>query len=256
MLLERENGTRIYYEVHGVPSHRDPIILSHGFSSGAHAWAPNLEELAVDRTVITWDIRGHGRTEVEATPSNFSRMLSIDDLTALVAASGFAKVILGGLSLGGYLSIIVAALHPELVSALLLFDTGPGFRSDVSRERWNAWATAYADRIEADGLGVLPDTPVVGRDRHTSSAALSLAARYILTQEDSLAIDSLPGISVPTLILVGEEDEPYFAGAAHMERSIPGASSLRIPGAGHSSNMDNPVAFNAAVRAFLRHNRL
>ena len=73
----------------------------------------------------------------------------------------------------------------------------------------------------------------------------------MLTQHDSLLIDSLPTIAVPTLVLVGSEDKHFLAAADYMEGKIPGAQKAVIPDAGHAANLDQPAAFNRAVEGFL-----
>lgn len=135
---------------------------------------------------------------------------------------------------------------------MLLVDTGPGYRNDEARASWNRRAERIADAIEQHGLDGLRGHPemIVG---HRRATGLARAARGILTQHDATVIDSLPAVDVPTLVLVGERDEPYLAGAAYLAEKIPGARSVVIPGAGHAVNIDAPTAFDHAVTEFLRH---
>ncbi|MCL6644115.1 MAG: alpha/beta fold hydrolase, partial [Dehalococcoidia bacterium] len=87
--------------------------------------------------------------------------------------------------------------------------------------------------------------------QHRSAKGLALAARGMLAQFDSRVIESLETIRVPTLVLVGEKDEPFLGATDYMAAKIPGAQKVVIPGAGHAANIENPAAFNAAVEAFL-----
>ena len=248
-LLERA-GTHIFYEVTGPPNRHPPLLLSHGYSASGQMWKQNLPALSADRQVITWDIRGHGRSASPADGSLYSEEASLADVAAVLDACGVRRAAIGGLSLGGYLSLAFHLAHPARVAALLLFDTGPGFKQDRARERWNAYAEARADALERDGLAALSTGVEVGPGPHDPKG-LALAARGILTQRDSRVIDSLPAIDVPTLIVVGEHDEPFLAATDYMAAKIPGAVKVVLRNAGHAANIDQPEAFNAVVSEFL-----
>jgi len=243
--LDRE-GVRIWYEVAGAGD-RLPMVLSHGFGSSARMWAPNLAALTADRPVITWDLRGHGRSDAPEQQDLYTAQACIDDLAALLDAAGIARAVIGGLSLGGYLSLAFARQHPERVAALVLCDTGPGYRNDQARQEWNDRALAQADRLESQGLVAL------GGDQaqHTSAAGIARAARGMLTQHDATVIESLPAIAVPTLVLVGSRDQPFLGAANYLAAKIPGAVQVVIEGAGHVSNVDEPAQFNQQVASFL-----
>ncbi len=156
------------------------------------------------------------------------------------------------MSLGGFLSLLLCARHPERVAALLLVDTGPGFRDDAAREAWNASAGALADNLDARGLEVLSGNPESTAVQHVAGAAgLASAARAILTQRDDEVFQSLGRIAVPTLIVVGADDDRFLAPADVMARRIPGARKVLIEDAGHAPNMDQPAKFNRCVRDFI-----
>lgn len=227
-VLDRD-GVAVHYEP-GTPAGRTPVLLTHGFATSSEMWAPNLPALAAERQVITWDIRGHGRSGAPADPACYSEELSLGDMAAVLDAAGARRAIVGGLSLGGYLSLAFHRRFPERVAALLLLDTGPGFRRDDAREEWNR-------RVE--------------RTAASSPAGLALAARGIMTQRGSEVIDSLPGIAVPALVLVGANDRPFLAPADYMAAKIPAAAKVVLEGAGHVANADQPAAFDRAVLDFL-----
>ena len=247
--LDRD-GVRLAYDVHGEGRSGLPLLLSHGFSSSAAMWAPNLEALSAARPVLTWDVRGHGASGSPEDPSRYTEAASVEDMVAVLDACGVGSAALGGLSLGGYLSLAFHALHRDRVAALLLFDTGPGYRSEASREQWNRWAIAQAEAFDAERLDALSSASEVRRADH-DPAGLSRAARGILVQRTSTVIDSLASIGVPTLVLVGADDTPFRAAADYMAARIPGASKVVLPDAGHASNLDQPAAFNDAVTGFL-----
>jgi pimeloyl-ACP methyl ester carboxylesterase len=172
-------------------------------------------------------------------------------MAALLDAAGAEQAVIGGLSLGGFLSLAFCLEMPDRVAALVLCDTGPGFRSDDARQRWNSRALATADRLERDGLGPFGDDSGPTAPGHRSASGLAHAARGMLAQSDSQVIDGLVSIRVPTLVLVGGRDEAFLGAAEYVAAKIPGAQKVVIPDAGHMCNIDQPDLFNEAVLAFL-----
>jgi pimeloyl-ACP methyl ester carboxylesterase len=244
------DGVTVSYEIHGDASGGVPLLLSHGYSASSAMWTSNLPALSAARQVVTWDIRGHGHSASPSDPSAYSEAASVADMAAVLDRCGIDKAAVGGLSLGGYLSLAFHCALADRVAALLLFDTGPGYKNDEAREQWNGYAEARAVAFEREGVGALSESPEVGMGTHDPKG-LALAARGILTQHDAGVINSLPSIRVPTLVLVGSNDTPFLAAASYMAAKIPGATKIVIDDAGHASNIDQPAAFNEAVVRFL-----
>jgi pimeloyl-ACP methyl ester carboxylesterase len=244
----------VHHDVHGEATGRAPLLLTHGFGATSRMWAPNVPALSADRQVLTWDLRGHGGSDA---PEQISHDDCLADMAALLDTLGAERAVLCGMSLGGYLSLLFRARHPERVAALVLVDTGPGFRRDAARDEWNATALRTADALEAEGLGVLPQTAEHVEASHVHGAdGVATAARGILTQRDGEVFASLEQVDVPTLIVVGSEDAPFLGAADVMEARIPRAKKVVIADAGHAANMDRPDEFNAAVRDFLEEHEL
>jgi pimeloyl-ACP methyl ester carboxylesterase len=219
--LERD-GVRIEYAVRGAGD-RAPLLLTHGYSESGRMWDRNASALARERIVITWDMRGHGGSDAPEDPAAYTHEACLADMQALLDGAGAERAVLGGQSLGGFVSLRFALAHPDRVAGLVLVDTGPGFRDDAARERWNEDA-----RRRPDG-----------------------AVRELLLQHDSAVLDSLATISAPTLIVVGSDDRLFLPASEVMERRMPVARRLVLDGAGHLANVDAPVQFNAAVSEFL-----
>ena len=243
------SGVKLYYEVHG---QGPALILTHGFSSTSQMWAGQIAPLSQHFTVVTWDMRGHGQSDYPADQGAYSEEATVADMAALLDAVGARDAIVGGLSLGGYMSLAFHATHPERTRALLIIDTGPGYKNDRARDDWNANAIARAERFEAEGL---PDaargSAEVRLARHRDALGLARAARGMLTQRDARVIESLPAIAVPSVVIVGANDTPFLAASDYMAAKIPGAAKVVIAGAGHAANIDQPAAFNEAVLGFL-----
>lgn len=246
------DGVAIYYEVRG---EGPAILLSHGFCATARMWDAQVDLLARNFKVIRWDLRGHGRTDSPNDPSVYGQKQSIEDMAAILDATGAQKAMLGGHSLGGFMSLAFHAAHPDRVTALLLSGTGPGFRKDGPRDAWNTFANELADEVEREGLQWLKGRGTEGdATDHKSVVGLANAGRRMLTQADGAVIESLPSISVPTLITVGSEDRNYLSGTEFLEAKIKGARRQVFEGAGHAVNVEQPEAFNAALKRFLDDN--
>ena len=248
--LSRE-GVQISYEVTSGPAGPTPLLLTHGYGSSRRMWQPNIDALAAERTVITWDMRGHGESNSPDDHNLYSHALSVGDMAAVLDACGVQTAAVGGLSLGGFMSLEFYRAHPDRVCCLLLFDTGPGFNSDASRQRWNDYAAGLATRLETEGASALSTSAEVARTT-ANPAGLARAARGMLAQQDASVIRSLPDIAVPTLVLVGADDTGFLAAADYMAATIPSAEKVVVPDAGHAANIDQPAVFNEAVGQFLR----
>lgn len=249
-LLRRDDGVALHYEIHGAgPGDRaPPVLLTHGYGLTGRMWAGQTAAIARDRRLLTWDMRGHGRSDSPDDPNLYSPEACVADMAALLDLHGIGRAVVGGLSLGGYLSLAFHLRFPERVAALMLFDCGPGFRRDDARQAWNARARSRADRLERGGFDALPGIEPGG---HRDAGGLARAARGMLTQGDGAVMASLADIGVPTLVLVGAADEPFLAASDYMAAKIPNAVRVVLPDAGHTANLDNPAGFNAAVTAFL-----
>jgi len=245
--LDRD-GVKIHYEIHGAGP---TVLLSHGYSSTSRMWDGQVAALKNRYQVIVWDMRGHGESDYPTDPGLYSEALTVGDMTALLDLAGARKAIVAGLSLGGYMSLAFHASHPERVRALMLFDTGPGFKKDEARAKWNETAQQRAASFDAKGLAALNASDEVTLTRHRDATGLAGAARGMLAQQNDRVIQSLDKIEVPTLVLVGADDTNFLAATDYMAAKIKRAIKVVIPDAGHASNLHQPARFNQAVEAFL-----
>jgi pimeloyl-ACP methyl ester carboxylesterase len=179
----------------------------------------------------------------------------VEDLYQLLKALDIEKAVIGGLSMGGYESLRFYLTHPEMVKALVLMDTGPGYRNPDRMAEWNRGREERAKRLETEGIEFLAaNAPTeTRRDIMLKQNPIGLAhmARTVVAQHDSRVIDSLSEISVPTLVLVGENDRPFLAAGQVMAKKIPSSVHVVIPDAGHAANIDNTEVFNREVLGFL-----
>ena len=251
MTTIRINGIGIDCEVGGSGP---TVLLSHGYSATGRMWALQRPALEPRYRLVTWDMRGHGQTESPDDPAQYSTDFTVADMRGLLDHVGGTPAVVGGLSLGGYVSLAFYRAHPQMVRALVICDSGPGYRNAEARGAWNQRAHERAKDLEARGLDALASSSREMREamgHHRSAQGLAHAARGMLAQQDSAVIDSLPAIRVPTLIIVGDRDTPFIAPSEYMAMKIPGARIEVIAGAGHSSNLDQPTAFTKVILDFL-----
>jgi pimeloyl-ACP methyl ester carboxylesterase len=242
------NGVKIHYEVHGSGP---TLLLSHGYSSTSRMWDGQVAAFKDRYQIVVWDMRGHGDSDYPADQSLYSEAQTVGDMQALLDVVGAGKAIVAGLSLGGYMSLAFNASHPDRVRALMLFDTGPGFKKDEARAKWNETAQKRGAEFDTRGLAALNASDEVKLTRHRDARGLAGAARGMLAQENDRVIQSLDRITVPALVLVGANDTNFLAATDYMAAKIKGATKAVVPDAGHASNLHQPALFNQAVETFL-----
>ena len=244
------NGVNIHYETYG----EGPVVLlTHGFSATSKMWYGQIESLSKNYRLVIWDMRGHGSSDYPDDINLYNEQETVADIFFILDELGVKEATIGGMSLGGYMSLGFYRQYPDRVNSLLIIDTGPGFKNETARKGWNDYALSTAEKFEQTGLESL-----IGRSKemdpknHSNAKGLSLAARGMLTQHDDRIINSLPEISVPSLIIVGENDKDFLAAADYMERKIKGSKKVVIPDAGHAVNIDQPEIFNQTLNKFLK----
>jgi pimeloyl-ACP methyl ester carboxylesterase len=242
-----------------------PVVLLHAFPFDRALWEPQLAPLAAAGfRVLAPDLPEFGDT----TPGSevFTIERSGDVVADLLDEIGIEKAVVGGVSMGGYITMAFARRHPERLQALILADTKAApddAEAKANRDRLIADVKANGSSAAADAL--LPKL-FSSRTREQHPKVIEQARSIILRQRAAAIIaglyalrdrpDAGPGlesVGVPTLVLVGQDDEITPPSAAEeIARRIRGAELVRIAEAGHLANLENPEAFNSAVISFLR----
>ncbi|MEU9855889.1 alpha/beta fold hydrolase [Streptomyces sp. NPDC047974] len=253
----RVEGLRVAYDRAG---EGPPVVFLHGAASDARLWRPQLDSLADAFTVVAWDEPGAGRSS--DLPESYGLADYAHCLAAVVESLRLGPAHIAGLSWGGTLALEFYRRHADLVRTLVLADTYAGWKGSLSAQEVRARVegarrmldaprgafdptlpglfagerpAAYVPLLDAMGADVRPDT---------------MRAQLLLMAETDQR-DLLPAVSVPTLLIWGEQDvRSPLAVARQFRESIPGAELVVIPGAGHVSNMERPQEFDRAVRAF------
>jgi len=202
------------------------VVFTHGWADDSTAWAGTVTALGDDARCLTYDLRGHGTSDVPA-PGNYSRDDALADLQAVIDLAD-GPVVLAGHSYGGYLSLAHTIAKPDQVRGLVLVAAGPGFRKDEAREQWNASVD-----VSAKKLGV--------------PAGSEELSKHV----DAWVIDSLSEITAPAVVIVGEHDKRFAASAAVFEKYLDVRSSIVVPDAGHSVHKKRGPAVAGQVRELL-----
>jgi len=265
--VEASDGAKIFWRATGDGM---PLLLScASFSTHSH-WAGQEAELARFARVVTWDYRGHGLSDAPEELERYSLAQVVDDLARVhAAAAGDSPAIAAGLSVGGIVSLSYARARPARVKALVLVNTGPGFKNPEALAQWQNMLERAAQkmgevglekyleggRARAELLGLHPESALAAEARsgvlRSTVAGLQRFARGVAGPVPNL-IDALPEVTQPALILAGEHDQ-NFARASHvMAAKLPHAERVEIAGAGHVLNLDEPAAFVREVERFVR----
>ena len=260
------NGTQLYYETLG---EGHPLVLIHGGYMDRRMWDDQFHAFAEHYRVIRYDVRGFGNSELPPVP-----YADRQDLYDLLTFLGIEKTYLLGLSLGGVIAIDFTLEHPNMVDALILVGSPvPGFpvgllyteeQLEQQRSRWATFETARQERNLPAMVAALMEDPTLvpssnypaARQRvHNNLSEYSFAWVLDPAPRQDLeppAYERLTEIHVPTLIMLGAQDDPrLFKDADKLERDIVGASRVTIPETHHMPNMEKPEEFNATVLEFL-----
>ena len=146
--LDRD-GIRIYFEQSGTGP---AVLLTHGYSASARMWRSQIQALSDRYHLIAWDMRGHDRSDYPDDPALYSHEATVGDMAAILDACGVQKAVIGGLSLGGFMTLAFNLAFPQRVNALMVFDCGPGYKKDAPRAQWNQTAMELANALERNGL--------------------------------------------------------------------------------------------------------
>ncbi|MGH9149058.1 MAG: alpha/beta fold hydrolase [Acidimicrobiales bacterium] len=242
-----------------------PLVLLHAFPLDGRMWDAQVAALAGGRRVIVADLPGFGRSPPTENPAGCTVDAFAGAVAALLAAKGVERAVVAGLSMGGYVAFALHRRHPALVAGLVLADT----RADADTPERRANRERQQAQVLAGGAGALAPAmvsallgPTTLQHRPEVVAAVRTlieaqppqgiigALEALKTRPD--ATGQLGTIAVPTLVIGGSEDAlspPEVATAMH--DAIAGSRLAILEGAGHLTNLEVPVAFNAAVTGFL-----
>ncbi len=256
------NGIKISYRAFG--EGLSPIIFVHGFPFNKHMWQHQADFLGKSYHVITYDIRGFGKS----TSQNF-RPVSIDlfseDLLALMDSLHIEKAVVCGFSMGGYIVMNAVKRFPDRFSALILADTQSiGDSPDMKENRQDAIVEISSFGLKSFAENFTKKLFSRASLKHNlqlvktvKQSILATSPEAIIATLDALAnreplCDSLHRIDVPTLIICGSEDQlTPIEQSVYLQQNIPNALIEVVNKAGHLANLEQPEKFNKIIYNFI-----
>jgi pimeloyl-ACP methyl ester carboxylesterase len=256
-------GVDLHYVDVGVGD--PPVLLLHAFPLHSDMWAPQVACLAANHRVVVPDLKGFGRSSAPDDAGSYSMGDYVRQVVALARVLRLEGVVLGGLSMGGYVAFSLVARNLDLLAGLVLADTRAGKDTPEVYQR----RTDQQDQVRREGTDALVETLLGGLlapDTLENRPQLVEQVRRIMSSNPPAGFiggleamkgrpDSLPtlgAVKVPTLVLVGEHDGPSPPDVVRVwQQRIPESELVVIPGAGHLSNLEDPDTFNTALTDFL-----
>lgn len=253
MPTSRLNGIDIYYQEAGSGF---PVVMTHGLGDCAELWTGLAEALADRYRTVSWDMRGHFRSEAPDNLAQYTQDIVVEDLRALCDHLGIERAVFGGHSLGGYTALRFYQKYPQRVAALILHGAGPGYRNAEGSQAWTDqlakladWQERHFDRDDrrpAKELRV--GAPALGEIAQHLVRGVANVERGVMAHPSFVDATS---VRVPALVIVGEGDKNYLASADYFGQKLPDGRKVAVPDAGHPAVLERPDIVHAAVREFL-----
>ncbi len=256
----RANNISQYYELSGSGQ---PLVFIHGLGSSTHDWEYQVPEFSQAYHVLTFDLRGHGRSDKPDGPYQMS--LFAADLAGLLAALGLGTAHIVGISLGGAVAFQFALDYPALVKTLTIVNSGPSLggtpeqaRQEIERRVGivQQLGMRAMGQALAPALFPKPDQAAL-RETFVERWAENDPRAYIEATRSMLGwdvTDRLGSIACPTLIIAADQDYTPVAAKEAYVRRLPQAQLVVIPDAHHATPLELPDKFNAALMGFLGRN--
>jgi pimeloyl-ACP methyl ester carboxylesterase len=260
------NGVSIYYESTGTGP---PLVFSHEFAGDYRSWKPQVDEFSSDYRCVTWNYRGRPPSEVPEDEQMYSQDQLVEDLRALLDHLEIDKAHVAGLSMGGSVTLHFALKYPERCLSAVVAGAGSG---SVNRDLFEEDVARIVDLLSTRTMSEFADiyayaptrTPFLEKDRdgwelfrrqlseHSPVGSANMMRNIQLKRPTIFSLkEQLEALRVPTLILVGDEDEPCIEPGVFMRRTIPTSGLMFLPQSGHTINLEEPQMFNQAMREFL-----
>lgn len=264
------NGVNLYYEVTGKGY---PLVLAHEFCSDLEFWDHQVRFLQRRYQVITYNARGWPPSDVPESPSDYSWEHGVEDMYQLLRHLNIKEAYIGGLSLGGYVSLMFGMEHSEMAKGLILAATGAGaFFDKEVRKEWERMQEIRAHEIETEGMRKLKDKIAQEASRiqlrhkdpkgweryyealglHSDVGSANTTRRFIIPRPPVYELEpKLKKIDLPAIILTGDEDAPCLEPSIFMKRNMANSGLVVFPKSGHTINVEEPELFSWLLLDFM-----
>jgi len=263
-----DDHVQLYYEETGSGA---PLIFVHEFAGDMRSWEPQLRHFGQCWRAIAFNARGYPPSDVPEDPAQYSQNRAADDIAAVLDHLGIDRAHVVGLSMGGFATLHFGFRHPQRALSLVVAGCGYGAEPTQSA-RFKAEAASIAQMLKRDGMAAFAGRYAYGPTRvefenkdprgfaefarHLAEhSALGSANTQLGVQGARPSLYDLQtemqALTVPTLVLTGDEDWPCLHPALLMKQTIPSAALSVMPNCGHMINIEDPQQFNHLVGQFL-----
>ena len=263
-----DDGVKLYYEETGAGV---PVIFVHEFAADHRSWEMQMRHFGQRYRCITYSARGYPPSDIPDKPSSYSQNRATDDIAAVLDHLKIAKAHVVGLSMGGFASLHFGFRHPARALSLVVAGVGYGAERDqqakfkgevavVAKSLLDGGMKAFAEKYaygptrvqfeNKDPRGFAQFKKELGEHSALGSANTQLGCQ---AERPSLydLVDKMRALTLPTLILTGDEDWPCLAPSVMMKREIPSSALWVMPNCGHTVNLVDPDLFNHIVDDFI-----
>jgi pimeloyl-ACP methyl ester carboxylesterase len=266
--LTTDDNIKLYYEEVGSGI---PIIFVHEFAGDLRSYEMQMRYFGQRYRCIAFNARGYPPSEVPESGDAYSQDRARDDIRAVLDALKIDKAHIVGLSMGGFAALHFGFTYPDRARSLVVAGCGYGAAPD-KRAQFAAEAEAAAKGFEQGGMAKAAEAYALGPTRvqfqnkdprgwrefadqlaqHSTEGA-ARTMRGVQARRPSLfdLVEKMKTITTPTLIMTGDEDWPCLEPGLLMKRTIPTAALVVMPNAGHTINLEDPIAFNQHIADFL-----
>lgn len=268
--ITTDDGVRLFYEEAG---EGEPILFMHEFGGHHLSWEPQVRHFSRRYRCITYAARGWPPSDVPDSVTAYSQARAADDAMAVLQGLGIAKAHLVGLSMGATAAVEFGIRHPGRALSLTIAAGGGGGSVDAAEKaRFQKDCEVFADRIGREGMPAMAELYCAGPSRvqyrdkdprgwtefkrqFAEGSAIGHAVTMLGIQRARQPMfertAELEGIGEPMLVIIGDEDDSTHGLAWHLKRHVPRCGVLTLPKTGHTINLEEPAAFNAAVQDFI-----
>ena len=265
--LTTDDNIELFYEEVGSGI---PIVFVHEFAGDVHSYEMQMRYFGQRYRCIAFNARGYPPSDVPENGALYSQERARDDIRAVLDALKIEKAHIVGLSMGGFAALHFGFTYPDRARSLVIAGCGYGAAPD-KRVQFAAEAEAAAKQFEQAGMAKAAEGYALGPTRvqfqnkdprgwqefadqlaaHSTEGSVR-TMRGVQARRASLfdLVDKMKTITAPTLIMTGDEDWPCLEPGLLMKRTIPTAALLVMPNAGHTINLENPIAFNQHIADF------
>jgi len=262
------NGISLYYEEVGSGI---PMVFVHEFAGEVASWRPQVGFFGRRYRTVAFNARGYPPSDVPEDPSLYSQAHAVEDIRGILDHLGIERAHIVGLSMGGYAALHFGLLYPERARSIVVAGAGYGSKLD-ERDAFRRDCAAVAERLEREPMSEVAATYANGPTRQQfrdkdpqgweaflnllmkqSAKGHALTMRQVQMRRPSVYElgERMAQMTVPALIITGDEDEPCLEPALYMKRMIQTSGLVVIPKSGHTINLEEPDFFNRCVLDFV-----